>query len=126
MAKHRLVIIGDSLSQGFMSGAIHRADLSYPVWVAEVLGVRSSFVVHEFSGEGGLPLNLEQVLNEISRSFGSVLNWWEAVPAFGKIQRLLDVTEDYWERGRGVLVQRFFISSDPPCNAISHSSHLIN
>ena len=36
--RHRLVTIGDSITQGFMSGAIFRTDLSWPAIVADELG----------------------------------------------------------------------------------------
>jgi len=99
--KHRLVVIGDSLSQGFMSGAIHRTDISYPVFVADALGVRSSFVVPDFSGQGGLPLNLEKLLGDLGDKFGRAINWWEVVPVLALLQWKLDLVEDYWERGKG-------------------------
>jgi hypothetical protein len=37
-APHRLVTIGDSLSQGFASGAVYQPDLSYSAIVADELG----------------------------------------------------------------------------------------
>lgn len=101
MERHRLVVIGDSLSQGFMSGAINRPDIAYPAMVADALGARESFVVPEFGGAGGLPLNLERVLNDLSAHFGRRLDWWEVGLAVPRIQYLLDQTEDYWERGKG-------------------------
>ena len=36
--KHRLVVIGDSLSHGFQSGAIFNTELSYPAIIAHELG----------------------------------------------------------------------------------------
>jgi len=102
-AKHRLVVIGDSLSQGFMSGAIHRADLSYPVWIAKALGIGAGFDVPSFEDAGGLPMNLERILGHLSRRFGGKIEWWEAVPAMAVVRGLLDRVEDYWERGAGTL-----------------------
>ena len=101
MMKHRLVVIGDSLSQGFMSGAIHRTDISNPVMVAEALGVRESFVVPDFHGEGGLPVNLERILNEMGKHYGREISWWEFVPMAVRLRGILDRVEDYWERGKG-------------------------
>ena len=37
--RNRLVTIGDSLTHGFMSGAIFRTDLSWPAIVAYELGI---------------------------------------------------------------------------------------
>ncbi len=39
MAKHRLVALGDSLIQGFMSGAVFATDLAYPALVAREMGL---------------------------------------------------------------------------------------
>jgi hypothetical protein len=35
---HRLVTIGDSLSQGYASGAVYQTDLSYSAIIADELG----------------------------------------------------------------------------------------
>jgi hypothetical protein len=99
--KHRLVTIGDSLTQGFMSGAIHRPDIAFPSMVARALGVADSFVTPDFHGAGGLPVNLERVLRTLSDRFGSRINPFELPFAARMAQELLEETEDYWERGRG-------------------------
>ena len=45
---HRLVTIGDSITQGFMSGAIFRTDLSWPAMVAHELGfTRFRYLTYE-------------------------------------------------------------------------------
>ncbi|MGF1581208.1 MAG: hypothetical protein ACFCD0_17725 [Gemmataceae bacterium] len=113
MKKHRLVVIGDSLSQGFMSGAIYRTDISYPVMIAEALGVLNEFIVPDFSGEGGLPLNLELILGELSDRYGERINWWEYATMLTVLQSRMDRTEDYWERGKG--------SKPYPQRAIHHN-----
>ena len=60
MAKHRLVALGDSMTQGFMSGAIFATDLSYPALIAREMGLDpSQFRVPAFAALGGLPVNLE-------------------------------------------------------------------
>jgi hypothetical protein len=41
--KNRLVTIGDSVTHGFMSGAIFRTDLSWPAIVAYELGMLDTF-----------------------------------------------------------------------------------
>lgn len=102
---HRLVVVGDSLSQGFMSGAISRCDIAWPTWVADALGNRDDFLVPEFNHFGGLPLNIEAILRRLSDLYGQSINWWELAPAVVRVRELLDDTEDYWERGRGSLAQ---------------------
>ncbi len=101
--KHRLVVIGDSLSQGFMSGAISQTRISFPAMIAEAMGleVGTSFAVPNFQGEGGLPLNIERILNELARFYGTAVNWWELPAMLIRLRSILDDIEDYWERGDG-------------------------
>ena len=70
---NRLVTIGDSLTQGFMSAAIFRTDLSWPAVVAYELGLRIGpeyrYPTYEPpSGPGGLPLDLERLRARPRRS----------------------------------------------------------
>lgn len=98
----KLVAIGDSLTQGFISGSIHKTDFSFPAILAESLSV-DEFRQPDFSGEGGLPINLEQLLRLLVERYGSKVNWTEVVPATLSARSLLDRVEDYWERGEGTL-----------------------
>ena len=70
-AEHRLVTIGDSLTHGFMSAAVHRTDLSWPAITAYELGLTAeqfTFPTYEWpTGPGGLPLDLER----LARAFES-------------------------------------------------------
>ena len=113
---HRLVTIGDSITHGFMSGAIFRTDLSWPAVIATELGVRpdiasesGSGIAGEFrfpvyeqpDGPGGVPLDLERAIRGLERRVGENLSWWEVGKALSWAQRHLDRIEDYWERGPG-------------------------
>ena len=98
---HPLVVVGDSLSQGFMSGAISRVDLSYGAMVARALGDEARFRVPPFEGEGGLPLNLEALLRETSEHFGERVSWYEAIPMITATRAFMARVERYWERGDG-------------------------
>ncbi|MET0908010.1 MAG: hypothetical protein ABWZ99_00965 [Ilumatobacteraceae bacterium] len=113
---HRLVTIGDSITHGFMSGAIFRTDLSWPAVIATELGVRPGVapeavpgVVGEFrfpvyenpDGPGGMPLDLERAIRGLERRVGEKLSWWEVGKALYWVQRHMDGIEDYWERGVG-------------------------
>src|SRR4051812_16906292 len=64
-ARHRLVTVGDSLTQGFMSGAIHRTDISWPAITAYELGLTAeqfTYPSYEWpTGPGGLPIDLERL-----------------------------------------------------------------
>lgn len=104
--EHRLVTIGDSLTQGFMSGAIFRTELSWPATVAYELGLaprtQFSFPVYEQpDGPGGLPLDLERLARTFEVHYGPSLEWREIVSALRWLQSYMDEIEDYWERGRG-------------------------
>jgi lysophospholipase L1-like esterase len=100
-ARHRLVVVGDSLTQGFMSGAIHRADISFPAMLGDAMGIRGSLNLPDFEGAGGLPVNLERLLKELSSRYGSEIGWLELAPALRDLRKLLHEVEVYWERGPG-------------------------
>ncbi|MDX2216421.1 MAG: hypothetical protein SFY66_24365 [Oculatellaceae cyanobacterium bins.114] len=96
----KLVVIGDSLSQGFINGSICKTHFSYPQMLAECLGI-SDFNVPDFQGEGGLPLNLEQLFRLLARRYGAKVNWLEVPMALLSVRSFMDRVEDYWERGEG-------------------------
>ena len=104
-AQHRLVTIGDSLTQGFMSAAVHRTDLSWPAITAYELGLTAeqfTFPTYEWpTGPGGLPLDLERLARSFEHRFGAHLDFWEIVTAGLWLRSYMDRVEDYWERGEG-------------------------
>src|SRR5262244_645358 len=100
-AKHRLVSLGDSLTHGFQSFAIHNTDFSYPAIIAHELGWLDSFRRPAYPGFGGLPLNLEWLVRQMEREHSDRIRWWDAIGAIVTLQRLMDQVEDYWERGDG-------------------------
>ena len=116
-AKHRLVTIGDSLTHGFMSAAVHRTDLSWPAIVAYELGLSADefrFPTYEWpSGPGGLPLDLERLARAFEKRFGDRLDFWEIVSAGLWLRNYMDAVEDYWERGPG--------SATPPSGTPFHN-----
>src|SRR5215213_253404 len=102
MPMHRLVCIGDSLTQGFKSGAIFEPNLSFPATIAWEMGLADNdFRYPSFAGQGGLPINIEFLLRRLDHQFGDDLNWWEwpLAPIF--VRQWMDEIEDYWERGAG-------------------------
>lgn len=96
---HRLVALGDSLLQGFQSGAIYNTDVSVPAIVAHELGADLRYP--RFGGPGGLPLNVEVLLRRIEERHGSTLQPWELPTALFTARGFMDEVEDYWERGPG-------------------------
>lgn len=91
-AAHRLVTIGDSLTQGFQHFAIFNTAMSWPAIVAHQLGIADAFRVPTFEGPGGHPLNLEWVARQLSANL---------VGTGVKVWRLMDEVEDWYERGPG-------------------------
>lgn len=100
--RHRLVTIGDSLTQGFQSGAIFNTKLSYPMIIAREMGWDKSMRYPTYGGPGdGLPFNLERLARELEQQYGDNLDWWDFVPGLVFVRNYLDKVEDYWERGEG-------------------------
>jgi len=100
--RHRLVTIGDSLTQGFQSGAIFNTDISYPRMIAWEMGWDQYFRYPTYKGYGGLPLNLEWMIRNLEQKFGDTIdNIWEIANAAFEISQLMDNVENYWERGAG-------------------------
>lgn len=99
----RLVAIGDSLTQGFQSGAIFHTAWSYPALIARSFGLRipEDFRVPHFPGSG-LPLNIEELLRWMARELGpdiSGIEWFVNFPTL--LSRYIDAVEDLYERGAG-------------------------
>ena len=85
---HRLVCLGDSLTQGFKSGAISEPGLSFPAIIAWEMGLaKEKFRYADFSGEGGLPVNIEHLLRRVDQQFGRQLSPWETPLAGIYLQR---------------------------------------
>jgi len=97
--RHRLVALGDSLTHGFKNFAVRDTRLSYPAMIARELGWEREFRVPLYDGPGGLPLDLEWLLRELESEFGAELEKGEAVNTVLAARRLLEVHEDFWERG---------------------------
>ena len=113
--RHRLVTIGDSITQGFMSGAVFRTDLSWPAIVAGELGfTRFRYPTYETpDGPGGIPLDLERLSRFIDRTAGPTLSWNELLGVARRLRSYMDKIEDYWERGPG--------SKVPPTGPVFHN-----
>lgn len=100
----KLVAIGDSLTQGFASGAITHTELSYPSMIAEAMGLDDvNFRQPNFRGAGGLPCNIEWLARKLEEKYAQNISFFEWIGAVPAMQAFLDEVEDYWERGRGSL-----------------------
>ena len=108
--KHRLVVLGDSISHGFKSFAIADTHIAWPALVATYAGI-TDFRFPLYPGpEGcpGLPLNLEALARRLEVDAPeSVLDVAGDSLLVGRLRHVMDEVEDYWERGYGSdLVER--------------------
>jgi hypothetical protein len=98
----KLFTIGDSISQGFMSRAAARTDLSYSTLLANKLGLTPGADYHYPDWQvGGLPFNIEVILRELTRRYGADIGGIEWLGVLPAIAGELDKVEDYYERGAG-------------------------
>ncbi|RCJ25612.1 lipase [Nostoc minutum NIES-26] len=99
----KLVAIGDSLTQGFQSGAIYRTDWSFPAIIARSMGLElpNDFRIPRFPGSG-LPLNIEEALRWMKTQLGADIDLSEWIVRFPVLLgRFIDEIEDLYERGTG-------------------------
>ena len=97
-----LFTIGDSVSQGFMSGAAARTDLCYSTLIAKAMGLQpgNNYNFPKWP-KGGLPCNLEELMRALSRRYGADINALEWLTILSEINKYIDQSEDYYERGAG-------------------------
>ena len=110
--RNRLVVLGDSLSNGFQSGAVFHTDLSYPALIARQLGIED-FRFPRYPGFGGIPFNIEFLLADLEHRFGAEISPWETPLAIFRIRQHLAEAEAWWDGGPG--------SRTPPGTAINHN-----
>ena len=97
--KHKLVVIGDSLSQGFQNGGIYRTDINFPSFIHRCFHPQPTFDQPRFTAQAGIPLNLEVILRGITDDFGSKLEWDEYPSALSHTVKTLKRIKKYWEGG---------------------------
>ncbi len=95
--KHKLVAIGDSMSQGFKNGGVYRTDLSFPALLARCFPPDVSFDVPSFSGQAGIPLNIEVLVRGLSEEFGDSISWSQYLPVMRNLYSTLRRIKNYWE-----------------------------
>lgn len=96
----KLFTIGDSISQGYMSAAAARTNLSYSRLIAQSMGFGDEYRFPEWAA-GGLPANLEDIARALEARYGSNIQPWKWISVRRTIDRVLDKAEDYYERGGG-------------------------
>jgi hypothetical protein len=98
----KLFTIGDSVSQGFMSAAAARTDLTYSTLIARVMGLElhDEYRYPEWEFDG-LPLNLERAFRRLVESYGSNIRGPEWLTVLQTLNDVVDEVEDHYERGAG-------------------------
>ena len=105
----KLFTIGDSVSQGFMSLAAARTDLSYSTLLARAMGLKLGEEYAAPPGPynypqweaGGLPLNVEAMLRRLNERYGSNLSLFEVPGVLRTIHAVAGETKAYYETGPG-------------------------
>ena len=98
-SKHKLVVLGDSVSQGFQNGGVYRSDLNFPSFLAQCFEPEPQFDQPLFTAQGGIPLNLEVLVRGLSEEYGNTLQWNEYLPAMRHLYSTLKRVKKYWEGG---------------------------
>ena len=96
-SKHKLVVIGDSISQGFQNGGIYRTDLNFPNFLRNCWEPAPDFEQPLFTAQAGIPLNLEVLARGLSDEFGDSIEWQEYLPAVTHLYSTLRRVKRYWE-----------------------------
>lgn len=104
MNKHRLVSIGDSLTQGFSNGCIFETDLSYPGFLSRALGCHD-FQLPNFLGQGGLPLNIEALIRGLDQELGKNVDFSNLSDAAWYVFQMSNRVKRYWEGRMGDISQ---------------------
>lgn len=105
----KLVALGDSLTQGFQSGAIFNTEWSFPALIARamLLPLPDAFRFPRFPGSG-LPLNIEAMLRSMATELGPDISGEEWLVRFPLLlNRFVDEVEDLYERGAGAAPSPF-------------------
>ena len=98
-AKHKLVVFGDSLAQGFQNGCIYRTDINFPSFIAQCINPKPDFQQPSFTAQAGIPLNLEVILRGIADEFGPNISIDDYPVALAHVFTTLKRIKKYWEGG---------------------------
>lgn len=98
--RHPLVVLGDSLSQGFQNNSIYRSDLGFAGFLARALDIDDSFRQPAFEYFGGLPLNMEMVIRELSSQYDhrTALRWYRYPEVVFKVLNSARKVRNHWMR----------------------------
>jgi lysophospholipase L1-like esterase len=95
--EHKLVVLGDSISQGFQNGGIYRTDINFPSFLRDCWDPVPDFDQPLFTAQAGIPLNLEVLARGLSDEYGNSIEWNEYLPAITHLYSTLKRVKKYWE-----------------------------
>lgn len=95
--EHKLVVLGDSISQGFQNGGIYRTDINFPSFLRNCWEPAPNFDQPLFTAQAGIPLNLEVLARGLSDEYGNSIEWNEYLPAITYLYSTLKRVKKYWE-----------------------------
>lgn len=97
----KLFTIGDSISQGFMSLAAARTDLSYSTLLAQKLGLQIQKDYSFADWNERIPLDVETIMRRLNQRYGANISNIEWLTVLQTINDVVDRAEDYYESGDG-------------------------
>lgn len=98
----KLFTIGDSISQGFMSGGAAKPQYCYNTLLAQAIG-DDDYSYLKWDQKHHLKIDLEYIFRELEKKCGSNIWGPEWIKAVAHINKIVDTAEDYFERGDGKL-----------------------
>ncbi len=85
-----------------MSGAAANTEQSYSTLLAQKLGLfPGDYSFPNVWEHGGLPINIEDLLRALNKRYGSNIQGFEWLTVLNTANSVLDVVENYYERGGG-------------------------
>ncbi|KJY70046.1 hypothetical protein TW78_17530 [Vibrio coralliilyticus] len=98
----KLFTIGDSVSQGFMSGAAANTHLCYSTLLAEAIGA-TNYRYLNWDERYKTKFDMERIFRKLEKRYGSDIRGLEWIGFLPTINSVLDQAEDYFELGDGKL-----------------------
>ncbi|MCH6258759.1 hypothetical protein MLD52_19530 [Puniceicoccaceae bacterium K14] len=98
----KIFTIGDSISQGFMSGAAANTEFCYSTLISDAIK-QKNYRYNKWDQRYKTKVDLERILRTLEKRYGSNIRGLEWVGVAPTINSVLDQAEDYFERGDGRL-----------------------
>ncbi|WP_375750030.1 hypothetical protein [Vibrio sp. HN007] len=98
----KLFTIGDSISQGFMSGAAANTHQSYSTLLAQAMNI-NDYRFLNWDQRYKTKFDMERIFRKLEKRYGSDIRGLEWIGVAPTINNILDEAEDYFERGDGML-----------------------